>query len=121
MLSRRLIPQLNRTLQSLSRAASSSVPANTQSSTPAAQAPNYPTTWSANQQSRAAATTGARFEQTVMELQPNPLSAMELIANEPVRLVHGRKAVCDGGCTWISCLWVRAKLFLYAERDAEFS
>ncbi|KAI0068203.1 hypothetical protein BV25DRAFT_1818586, partial [Artomyces pyxidatus] len=32
-----------------------------------------------------------------MELQPNPLSAMEMIANEPVRLVHGRKAVCDGG------------------------
>jgi hypothetical protein len=32
-----------------------------------------------------------------MDLQPNPLSAMELIANEPIRLVHGRKAVCDGG------------------------
>jgi len=32
-----------------------------------------------------------------MELQPNPLSAMELIANEPIRLVDGRKAVCDGG------------------------
>lgn len=32
-----------------------------------------------------------------MELQPNPLSAMELVANEPIRLVHGRKAVCDGG------------------------
>jgi NADH dehydrogenase (ubiquinone) Fe-S protein 6 len=32
-----------------------------------------------------------------MELQPNPLSAMELIANESVRMVHGRKAVCDGG------------------------
>ena len=32
-----------------------------------------------------------------MELQPNPLSAMELVANEPIRVVHGRKAVCDGG------------------------
>lgn len=32
-----------------------------------------------------------------MELQPNPLSAMELIANEPVRIVQGRKVVCDGG------------------------
>ena len=32
-----------------------------------------------------------------MELQPNPLSAMDLIANEPVRVIHGRKAVCDGG------------------------
>ncbi|KAG6857554.1 hypothetical protein H0H87_000153 [Tephrocybe sp. NHM501043] len=91
MLSRRLIP-LNRTLQSLARAASSSVPARPQSSAPAPQAPNYPTTWSTNQQSRAAATAGARFEQTALELQPNPLSAMELIANEPVRLVHGRKA-----------------------------
>ena len=32
-----------------------------------------------------------------MELQPNPLSAMELVANEPIRLIDGRKAVCDGG------------------------
>jgi NADH dehydrogenase (ubiquinone) Fe-S protein 6 len=32
-----------------------------------------------------------------MELQPNPLSAMELIANEPIRLVEARKAICDGG------------------------
>ncbi|KAG6842218.1 hypothetical protein C0991_000188 [Blastosporella zonata] len=96
MLSRRIVP-LNRTLQSLARAASSSVPAKPQSSPPASQAPNYPTTWSTNQQSRATATTGPRFEQTALELQPNPLSAMELIANEPVRLVHGRKAVCDGG------------------------
>ena len=32
-----------------------------------------------------------------MELQPNPLSAMEMIAKEPIRVVHGRKAVCDGG------------------------
>jgi hypothetical protein len=33
----------------------------------------------------------------MMELQPNPLSAMELIANEPIRVIHGRKAICDGG------------------------
>ena len=32
-----------------------------------------------------------------MDLQPNSLSAMELIANEPIRLIHGRKTVCDGG------------------------
>ncbi|KNZ73444.1 Lactobacillus shifted protein [Termitomyces sp. J132] len=92
MLSRRFVPQLNR----LARAASS-VPAKPHSSLPTSQAPNYPTTWSTNQQPRATATTGARFEQTASELQPTPLSAMELIANEPVRLVHGRKAVCDGG------------------------
>ncbi|KAA1471489.1 hypothetical protein DENSPDRAFT_744389, partial [Dentipellis sp. KUC8613] len=61
------------------------------------QAPNYPTTWSTSQRARPSGTDGPRFEQTVMELQPTPLSAMELIANEPVRLVQGRKAVCDGG------------------------
>lgn len=43
------------------------------------------------------ARSGPRFEQTFMELQPNPLSAMELVANEPIKVVHGRKAVCDGG------------------------
>lgn len=32
-----------------------------------------------------------------MDLQPNPLSAMAMIANEPVRLVDARKAVCNGG------------------------
>jgi len=32
-----------------------------------------------------------------MDLQPRPLSAMEMIANEPIRLVDGRRAVCDGG------------------------
>lgn len=35
-----------------------------------------------------------------MELQPAPLSALEMIANEPVRVVQGRKAVCDGGEFW---------------------
>ncbi|RDB28890.1 Lactobacillus shifted protein [Hypsizygus marmoreus] len=98
MLSRRVVPQLNLTLRSLARAASSSsVPAKPEASVPAPQAPNYPTTWSTSQQQRPAAGSNPRFEQTAMELQPNPLSAMELIADEPVRLVHGRKAVCDGG------------------------
>ncbi|KAI0275074.1 hypothetical protein BC834DRAFT_814552 [Gloeopeniophorella convolvens] len=63
----------------------------------APQSPNYAATWSTNQRPRPAGQSGPRFEQTIMELQPNPLSAMELIANEPIRLVHGRKAVCDGG------------------------
>ncbi|KAF8078630.1 zinc-finger domain-containing protein [Lyophyllum atratum] len=99
MLSRRLVPQLNQTLKSLTRAvsSSSSVPAKPQPSVPVAQAPNYPTTWSSSQQPRPAPGSNPRFEQTAMELQPNPLSAMELIANEPVRLVHGRRAACDGG------------------------
>jgi NADH dehydrogenase (ubiquinone) Fe-S protein 6 len=37
-----------------------------------------------------------------MDLQPQPLSAMEMINAEPIRIVHGRKAVCDGG----ECLWM---------------
>ena len=61
------------------------------------QSPNHAATWSANQRPRPAGQSGPRFEQTAMELQPNPLSAMELIANEPTRVIHGRKAVCDGG------------------------
>ena len=32
-----------------------------------------------------------------MELQPNPLSAMKMINADSIRIVHGRKAVCDGG------------------------
>ncbi len=63
----------------------------------APQAPNLATTWSTNQRPRPAGQSGPRFEQTIMELQPNPLSAMELIANEPIRVIHGRKAICDGG------------------------
>jgi NADH dehydrogenase (ubiquinone) Fe-S protein 6 len=40
---------------------------------------------------------GPRFEQTAMDLQPNPLSAMGMVAQDPIRLVDGRRAVCDGG------------------------
>ena len=61
------------------------------------QSPNRAATWSTNQRARPAGQSGPRFEQTIMDLQPNPLSAMELIANEPIRLIQGRKAVCDGG------------------------
>ncbi|KAJ8083990.1 hypothetical protein PM082_002757 [Marasmius tenuissimus] len=113
MLSRRLLSRAN-VLKSITRAASTSsstpppaqIPSsnvgvpdtspNTKTAV-APQAPNYATTWSPNQRPRPAAGSGPRFEQTVMDLQPNPLSAMEMIANEPVRVIHGRKAVCDGG------------------------
>lgn len=61
------------------------------------QAPNRALRWSTNQQARPQHGEVARFEQTDMALQPNPLSAQEMIAKEPIRLVHGRKAVCDGG------------------------
>jgi len=61
------------------------------------QAPNRPSPWSTSQRPRPAAKSDVRFEQTNMDLQPQPLSAMEMINNEPVRLVEGRRAVCDGG------------------------
>ena len=97
MLGRQFAARVSRPLVRLSSSSSVAVPKTTPPAKVFPQAPNYPTTWSTNQRPRPAAGSGPRFEQTVMELQPNPLSAMELIANEPVRMVHGRKAVCDGG------------------------
>ncbi|KAK1925452.1 zinc-finger domain-containing protein [Papiliotrema laurentii] len=69
------------------------------SSTPAAlqQSPNVPTTWSTSQNPKPHAYNNARFEQTVLEMQPNPMSAMGMVAEDPIRLVEGRRAVCDGG------------------------
>ena len=102
----RLVPNLTRSIhpvaRSLSRVApgtESSTPAVvTEIASPAAQSPNYPTPWSTSQRTRPTpATSGPRFEQTVMELQPAPLSAMELIANTPVITVQDRRATCDGG------------------------
>ncbi|ORY34258.1 zinc-finger domain-domain-containing protein [Naematelia encephala] len=61
------------------------------------QSPNVPTTWSTSQNPKPAAYNNARFEQVVLELQPNPKSAMGMLAEDPVRLVLGRKATCDGG------------------------
>ncbi|KAN0100612.1 Zinc-finger domain containing protein [Tylopilus felleus] len=102
MFSRRLVTRVSQ-LKTLARASSTAAgtpappaPVSERSSV-APQSPNYPTTWSTNQQPRPAAGSGPRFEQTFLELQPNPPSAMEMIANEPIRIVHGRKAVCDGG------------------------
>jgi len=108
MFTSRLVSRLSRPLKITSRAASSSSAAPTTStgtsiaeskpSLPSVpQAPNYPTTWSTNQRKRPVAGEGPRFEQTNMELQPQPLSAMEMINAEPIRIVHGRRAVCDGG------------------------
>ncbi|KAF9654359.1 hypothetical protein BDM02DRAFT_3134067 [Thelephora ganbajun] len=61
------------------------------------QAPNYPGLWSENQRPRPTPASGPRFEQTTMHLQPQPLSAMEMIVNEPIRLSKTRIAACDGG------------------------
>jgi NADH dehydrogenase (ubiquinone) Fe-S protein 6 len=101
MFNRKAILQIGRRIiyraESTSPSSKSISAANTNESSLTPQSPNYATPWSTNQRPRPAAASGPRFEQTVMELQPNPLSAMELIANQPVKVVHGRKAVCDGG------------------------
>ncbi|KDN42914.1 hypothetical protein RSAG8_06440, partial [Rhizoctonia solani AG-8 WAC10335] len=68
-----------------------------QPATGLAQAPNRDKPWSTSQRPRPGPESNARFEQADMSLQPTPLSAQELIQQEPIRLVHGRRAVCDGG------------------------
>ncbi|KAG0708863.1 ubiquinone oxidoreductase 20 kd subunit [Suillus ampliporus] len=98
MLCRRLVHRASQ-LKVLSRSSSSSANSLTPASPSsiANQAPNHLTTWSTSQKPRAVAQSGPRFEQTIIELQPKPLSAMEMVNSEPIRVVHGRKAVCDGG------------------------
>ncbi|KAI8458152.1 hypothetical protein BY996DRAFT_4577557, partial [Phakopsora pachyrhizi] len=61
------------------------------------QSPNRIRAWSRNQRSRSQAMVGPRFEQTSMVQQPFPMSAIELIDQQPVRMVSSRIAVCDGG------------------------
>jgi NADH dehydrogenase (ubiquinone) Fe-S protein 6 len=61
------------------------------------QSPNVATTWSRGQMPKPLAYDSPRFEQTDLDLQPNAPSAMGMVAEDPVRLVHGRKAVCEGG------------------------
>ncbi|KAK8866088.1 hypothetical protein IAR55_001239 [Kwoniella newhampshirensis] len=61
------------------------------------QSPNVPTTWSTGQNPKPHAFNNVRFEQTAFDFQPNAPSAMGLVNEDPVRLVNGRKAVCDGG------------------------
>jgi len=64
---------------------------------PTGQSPNRQSVWSKSQNPRVNAMRGPRFEQTNMDYQPLPLSAIELIGNEPIRLVETRIAACDGG------------------------
>ncbi|KAL3417358.1 zinc-finger domain-containing protein [Phlyctema vagabunda] len=61
------------------------------------QAPNRAGIWSRSQNPRAKAMSGPRFEQTIMELQPAPQAAIDLIHKQPVRWVHERIVECDGG------------------------
>ncbi|PUU79498.1 zinc-finger domain-domain-containing protein [Tuber borchii] len=61
------------------------------------QAPNRATTWSKSQQPRELGMVGPRFENTIMELQPAPYAAIELIHRQPVRFSEKRVVACDGG------------------------
>ncbi|KAH7413928.1 NADH-ubiquinone oxidoreductase [Phaeosphaeria sp. MPI-PUGE-AT-0046c] len=61
------------------------------------QAPNYKGIWSRSQQPREIAMSGPRFEQSIMEDQPRPYAAIELIHKQPVRWTNKRTVSCDGG------------------------
>lgn len=64
---------------------------------PETQSPNKAETWSESQNPRDLAMRGPRFEQVNYDLQPLPLSAMEMISREPIRLTTKRIIECDGG------------------------
>ncbi|KAJ5089000.1 Zinc finger CHCC-type [Penicillium argentinense] len=61
------------------------------------QAPNRANTWAASQQPREQAMVGPRFEQTIMQTQPQPMAAIELIHKQPVRWTKSKVVSCDGG------------------------
>ncbi|MCJ1258648.1 hypothetical protein MMC24_006481 [Lignoscripta atroalba] len=61
------------------------------------QAPNRAGVWSRSQQPREKAMVGPRFEQTIMDFQPQPYAAIDLIHKQPVRWTHKRIVSCDGG------------------------
>ncbi|KAK9454556.1 hypothetical protein V1511DRAFT_502315 [Dipodascopsis uninucleata] len=61
------------------------------------QAPNRLETWAESQQPRSQAMVGARFAQKDLSTQPRPYAAIELIAEQPIRMVESNIAVCDGG------------------------
>ncbi|KAK2735029.1 hypothetical protein FQN57_001371 [Myotisia sp. PD_48] len=63
----------------------------------AKQAPNRELTWAKSQKPRAEAMVGPRFEQTIMEAQPRPHAAINLIHKQPVRWTKERVVSCDGG------------------------
>lgn len=61
------------------------------------QSPNVAHTWSTSQMPKKEVYAGARFEQTALQMQPNSLSAQGMVSQDPIRMVNGRKATCDGG------------------------
>lgn len=54
-------------------------------------------TWSRDQNPKAQAMMGPRFEQTAMSAQPTPSPAIDLIHQQPIQIVSARVASCDGG------------------------
>ncbi len=81
--------------------ASSSVALNNADLSPRAaapgQAPNRAQPWSEDQQPKPDAYDTPRFEQVNVPLQPDGLSAMALVNEQPIVKLDARKAVCDGG------------------------
>ena len=61
------------------------------------QAPNRAVPWSRSQRPRDLAMVGPRFEKTIIEQQPAPYAAIELVHQQPVRFSEQRIVVCDGG------------------------
>ncbi|KAF2125495.1 NADH-ubiquinone oxidoreductase [Dothidotthia symphoricarpi CBS 119687] len=61
------------------------------------QAPNRKGIWSRSQNPREVAMSGPRFEQSIMEDQPRPYAAIDLIHKQPVRWTNERVVSCDGG------------------------
>jgi hypothetical protein len=61
------------------------------------QAPNRATTWSRSQRPRELGMVGPRFEQTIIEMQPAPYAAIELIHQVPVRWSEKKVVECNGG------------------------
>lgn len=74
------------------------------------QSPNKAELWSTNQNPRPAPASSPRFEQIEYSLQPAPLSAMEMIANEPIIMSDARIAVCDGGRSGATLLAILSSL-----------
>ena len=61
------------------------------------QAPNRAGVWSESQRPKSDAMKGPRFEQMDPRFQPQTLSAMELISNQPIHFTNKRVVSCDGG------------------------